>query len=103
MLEMPDQPHPESRVSELAGLEDLIARLALSGRLSERQTAHLVEEVLAYLNDSLEQFVQRRHRELQRQGLRNPQIYQQIAHEAAKRRFRADALSTRQIRRMVYG
>jgi hypothetical protein len=90
-------------MSDLAGFEDLIARLAVSSRMSERQTAHLVEEVLAYLDDSLEQFVQRRHRELQHQGLRNPEIYQRIAHEVVTRRFRAEALSARQIRRLVYG
>jgi hypothetical protein len=90
-------------MSDLMGFEELIARLALSGRLSERQTTHLVEEVLAYLDDSLEQFVRRRHRELQREGLRNPQIYERVAQEAALRRFRTGALSTRQIRRLVYG
>jgi hypothetical protein len=90
-------------MSDLAGFEDLIARLARSGRLGEREARHLVEEVLAYLDDSVEQFVRRRHRELQREGLRNPQIYQQVAQEAAQLRFRAEALSTRQIRRLVYG
>jgi hypothetical protein len=90
-------------MTDLAGFEDLVARLGRSTRLSERETTHLVEEVLAYLDDSLEQFVRRRHGELQREGLRNPQIYQRVAEEAARRRFRADALSARQIRRLVYG
>jgi hypothetical protein len=90
-------------MSDPTGLEELIARLARSSRLSERETTHLVGEVLAYLDDSVEQFVRRRHHELQREGLRNPQIYQRVAQEAALRRFRAGALSTRQIRRLVYG
>jgi hypothetical protein len=90
-------------MSDLGGFEDLIARLARSGRLSEREATHLVAEVLAYLDDSVEQFVRRRHRELQREGLRNPQIYRQVAQEAAQLRFRAEALSARQIRRLVYG
>ncbi|HWW19255.1 MAG TPA: hypothetical protein VNZ06_00495 [Steroidobacteraceae bacterium] len=90
-------------MSDLAGFEDLIARLARSSRLSERETTHVVEEVLAFLNDSIEQFVRRRHRELQREGLRNPQIYLRVAQEALQRRFRTEALSTRQIRRLVYG
>ncbi len=90
-------------MSDVAGFEELVARLARSTHLSERETMHLVEEVLAYLDDSLEQFVRRRHRELQREGLRNPQIYQRVADEAARWRFRAEALSTRQIRRLIYG
>jgi hypothetical protein len=90
-------------MSELAGFEELIARLAQSSRLTERETTHLVGEVLAYLDDSLEQFVRRRHRELQRGGLRNPQIYERVAEEAVQRRFRAEPLSARQIRRLIYG
>jgi hypothetical protein len=90
-------------MSDLSGFEELIARLSRSSRMSERETGHLVGEVLAYLDDSLEQFVRRRHRELQREGLRNSQIYRRVAQEASQRRFRADVLSTRQIRRLVYG
>ena len=90
-------------MSDLAGYEELIARLSRNSRMSERETGHLVEEVLAFLDDSLEQFVRRRHGELQREGLRNSQIYQRVAEEASQRRFRADGLSTRQIRRLVYG
>jgi hypothetical protein len=90
-------------MSDLSGFEELITRLSRSSRMSERQTGHLVEEVLAYLDDSLDQFVRRRHHELQREGLRNSQIYQRVVQEASQRRFRADVLSTRQIRRLVYG
>ena len=90
-------------MSDGAGFDELVARLARSTRLSEPETMHLVREVLAYLDDSLEQFVRRRHQELQREGLRNPQIYQRVAEEAERWRFRAEALSTRQIRRLIYG
>jgi hypothetical protein len=90
-------------MSELVGFEELVGRLALRSRLTERETAHLIEEVLAFLDEPVEQFVRRRHRELQREGLRNPQIYRQVAHEAACRRFRSQPLSTRQIRRLIYG
>lgn len=90
-------------MSDLRGFEELIERLSRSSRLSERETIHLVEEVLAYLGDSLEQFVRRRHMELQREGLRNPQIYERVAQEAALRPFRAESLSPRQIRRLIYG
>jgi hypothetical protein len=88
---------------EFAEFEELIIHLARTSRLSEREAAHLVEQVLAFLDDSLEQFVRRRHQELQREGVRNAQIYRQVAEEATRRRFRASALSARQIRRLVYG
>jgi hypothetical protein len=90
-------------MSEPVEFEELVARLARSSRLSERETARLVEEVLAFLDDSVEQFVRRRHHELQREGLRNPQIYRQLAQEVSRRRFRAEPITLRQIRRLVYG
>jgi hypothetical protein len=64
----------------------------------------LVLDVLSYYDESLPEFVQRRHRELQaRGGLKNEQIYRQIAVEVGARRFRVPAPSVRQLRRMIYG
>ena len=90
-------------MSDLIGFEELIERLSRLGRLNPREAEHLVDEVLAYLDDSVEQYVRRRHRELQREGLSNPDIYQQVAREATRRRFRVPELSARQIRRLIYG
>jgi hypothetical protein len=90
-------------MSDLPGFEALIDRLTRTGRLSSPEAAHLIEEVLAFMDDSAEQFVRRRHRELQREGFSNPDIYRQVAAEATQRRFRAPVLSTRQIRRLIYG
>jgi hypothetical protein len=94
-------------MSEPDGIHDpqeaLLERLTLTGRLSKREAVHLVGEVLAFHGDSLEQFVQRRHRELQREGLQNAQIYRCLAAEVAARRFRVEAPSERQLRRLIYG
>ena len=90
-------------MTDEAGLADLIGRLTQSSRLNEREARHLVDEVLAFLDEPLELFVRRRHRELQRQGLGNADIYRRIATEAGQRLFRAGALSERQIRRLIYG
>jgi hypothetical protein len=90
-------------MSEPLELDDLIVRLTQTGRLSVREASHLVDEVLAFHGDSLEQFVQRRHRQLQRDGLKNPEIYAQVAQEVGRRRFRVPALSERQVRRLIYG
>jgi hypothetical protein len=87
-------PHP---------LEDLIAYLVRSTRLTAAEAARLVDEVLAHLGERPEEFVCRRHRELQREGLANGEIFARIAGEAAARRFRAPDYSERQIRRIVYG
>jgi hypothetical protein len=59
--------------------------------------------VLTFLNESAEEFVRRRHRALQAAGLANPEIYLRLAAELSARRFRAPALTERQIRRMIYG
>ena len=83
--------------------EDLIRHLARSSGLTEPAAAHLVEEVLGFFDELPEAFVQRRHREMQMQGLQNAEILARLAAEMSHRRFRAPAYSERQIRRMIYG
>jgi hypothetical protein len=90
-------------MSDARQFEELSQRLTRISALSAREADHLIDEVLAFLDESLEQFVRRRHRELQQAGYANAGIYQQLVTEAAARRFRAPDLSTRQIRRLVYG
>ena len=90
-------------MSDRPGLDELIERLSQTTRLSAREASHLVDEVLAFLDDSLEQFVRRRHRELQHEGRSNVDIYRRLIEEAAQRRFRAPSLSVRQVRRLIYG
>ncbi|MBM4204071.1 MAG: hypothetical protein FJ194_07970 [Gammaproteobacteria bacterium] len=63
----------------------------------------LIEDVLSRFDESLERFVQRRHVELKADGLMNEAIYERLMVEVAGRRFVAPELSTRQIRRMIYG
>jgi len=63
----------------------------------------LIEDVLSRFDETLERFVQRRHLELKAEGLMNEAIYERLMGEVASRRFVAPELSTRQIRRMIYG
>ena len=84
-------------------LEDLIAYLGRSTGLSGAATARVLEEVLAFLDELPEEFVCRRHLELQREGCANPDIFERIADEMARHRFRAPRYTARQIRRMIYG
>ncbi len=71
--------------------------------MERRTAARLIEEVLAYYDESAERFIVRRHGELQAQGLRNPEIFEGIQRELAQRRFPAPSLSARQLRRIIYG
>jgi hypothetical protein len=65
--------------------------------------ARLVSEVLAYFSETTEEFVRRRHRELQEEGLTNPAIFERIGVELPARRVAPPRLTERQLRRVVYG
>ena len=82
---------------------DGAARLARSAPLTETQARRVAEDVTSWFSETVEELVQRRHRELQRQGLANEEIFARIAVEVEAWRFRAAPLSARQLRRMVYG
>jgi hypothetical protein len=82
---------------------DLVAHLVRSSPLSAPEATRLVLEVMAYFDEPIDRFVQRRHAELRREGLRNQAIYGRLAAEIAERRFVATPLTERQIRRLIYG
>ncbi len=63
----------------------------------------MVAEVVGYFGEEVPEFVRRRHAELQRRGLTNDAIFGLLAEELVSRRFTAPELSSRQLRRLVYG
>jgi hypothetical protein len=63
----------------------------------------LLDDIWAFTEETIEDFVRRRHGELQRQGLRNEAIYRRLATEAGAGRFAGSPLSLRQVRRIIYG
>ena len=77
--------------------------LAATFNLEEAACERLVAEVLDHHGQTLAEFVRLRHGELKRRGLKNEDIYQAILAEAAERRFAAEPLSVRQLRRIIYG
>jgi hypothetical protein len=87
----------------VAGNDDLIEHLGRTTRLEPGEAARVVEEVVAYFSESLEQFVRRRHAELQAEDRRNEAIFELIGEELRARRFAAPPLTSRQIRRLIYG
>ena len=86
------------------GFPDLLEHLERTTRLTRPEAERVVAEVLEYFSEPLEEFMTRRHAELQSEELKNPDIFARIASRGrARRRFAAPGLSERQIRRMVYG
>ena len=85
------------------GRELWIDAIAQTYSLNPDLVRRLEEEFRALSSQTLEEFVTRRHGELQRQGLRNEAIYRQLQAESELRRYRSPALSLRQVRRIIYG
>ncbi|WP_328326784.1 MULTISPECIES: hypothetical protein [unclassified Streptomyces] len=83
--------------------DDLIDHLVRSSALQRGEAARVVLDVLAYFDETTEEFVRRRHRELQARGRTNPDIFQQISDELPHRAVAPPELSLRQLRRMIYG
>jgi hypothetical protein len=90
-------------MSEPFEFEDLIAYFVRTTRLSRAEAVRLVDEVLSFLDERPEEFVCRRHRALQGEGLSNSEIFARLSAELARWRFRAPHYSERQLRRLIYG
>ncbi len=82
---------------------DLIDRVASSAGLTPAEAARVVDDVLAWYREPLEDYVRRRHAHHHLYGKRNPEIFALIARELAGRVVAAPVLSERQLRRIVYG
>ncbi|UVS80102.1 hypothetical protein [Actinokineospora sp. UTMC 2448] len=83
--------------------DPLVRHVAQSTGLPPAVAARVVADVVAYYGETVEQFVRRRHAELRNRQHRNAEIWTAIAEELAARPFAAEALSERQLRRIVYG
>lgn len=92
MSESPAVPDPE-----------LVARIAASTGLSTAEAARVVQDVVAFHAEPVEDYVRRRHAQLKTYGARNDEIFARLIAELAGRVVAAPALSERQLRRIVYG
>jgi len=90
-------------MSDQADLAELVAYLSRTTRLTAAEARKVIDEVLAFMNETAEDFIRRRHLALQSQGYSNAEIFARIAAELTQRRFRANEYSERQIRRIIYG
>lgn len=83
--------------------EELVDHLTRSTPLSRGEALRVVQDVLAYFDETTQDFVRRRHRELRGQGLRNEEIFDRIGADLDYRAVAPPELTLRQLRRMVYG
>jgi len=82
--------------------QDLARYLAASTGLPQATAVRVVADVATYFNETVEEFVRRRHAELRRRQYKNDEIWPLVAAELGQRRFAAPGLSERQLRRIVY-
>ena len=94
---MKDTPQAEEEQLEL------VNHLCRNSVLDQMQATKVHDEMLSFYAETVKEYVQRRHSELQEVGMVNAATYQQIQRELDSRRFAADVLSERQIRRIIYG
>ena len=60
---------------------EIVGRLVATTTLGTESAARVLDDVLALMDETVEEFVQRRHRELQRRGSRNDEIFGLLAGE----------------------
>jgi hypothetical protein len=82
---------------------DLIRYVTASTGLPPATAARVVADIVAYFDETVDEFVRRRHHEMRLRQFKNAQIWSAIAAEIQTRRFRPPVLSYRQLRRIVYG
>ena len=92
-------------VGHASGVPDpvLVSHVVATTSLTPGEAARVVEDVIAFHAQPVEDYVRERHAHLKTYGAKNPEIFTRIAAELAERVVAAPALSERQLRRIVYG
>ena len=81
----------------------LVVHVLATTSLTEGEAARVIDDVVAFHAQGVEEFVRVRHVRLKAYGAKNPEIFAQIATELGTRVFAAPTLTERQLRRIVYG
>ena len=81
----------------------LVAHLVASTGLTPSEAARVIEDVVAFHAEPVEDYVRRRHAALKTYGARNDEIFARLAEELGQRVVAAPKLTERQLRRIVYG
>lgn len=82
---------------------ELLEHICNHSSLTPDEANRLVQEILAFYDESSGSFIRRRHHELQKSGMSNATIYEFIANELTHHRFTTEPMTIRQIRRTIYG
>jgi hypothetical protein len=82
---------------------EIVDRIVASTGLEPTEAARVVEDVIAFHAEPVEDYVRRRHAHLKTYGARNHEIFARITEELAGRVVAAPDLTERQLRRIVYG
>ncbi|MCD4533198.1 hypothetical protein LRP67_03775 [Nocardioides sp. cx-169] len=80
----------------------LVDHVVASTGLAPAEAIRVIEDVLAFQAEPVEDFVRRRHRELKTYGAKNPEIFARIAAELRDHVVAAPHLTERQLRRLIY-
>lgn len=91
------------RDDSVAPAGELVGHLVATTGLTASEAARVVEDVVAYLAEPVEDYVRRRHAEMKTYGAKNTEIFVRIAAELEGRVVAAPQLTERQLRRIVYG
>nr|WP_202424990.1 hypothetical protein [Streptomyces sp. HUCO-GS316] len=83
--------------------DELVDHLTRTTPLNRGEALRVIQDVLAYFDETTDEYVRRRHRELQAQGLVNTAIFERIEADLKYRAVAPPELTLRQLRRMVYG
>jgi hypothetical protein len=81
----------------------LVSHLVATTSLTPGEAARVIEDVIAFHAQPVEEYVRSRHAALKTYGVRNPEIFARIAAELQERVVAPPRLSERQLRRIVYG
>src|SRR6202012_2632167 len=82
---------------------DLVRHVIATTGLPPATATKVIADVVAYFDETVEDYVRRRHHELRLRQLKNAQIWSVITGEISTRRFAAPVMTERQLRRIVYG
>ena len=81
----------------------LVSHVVATTSLTPGEAARVIDDVIAFHAQPVEDYVRSRHAHLKTYGAKNPEIFALIAGELEQRVVAAPGLTERQLRRIVYG
>jgi hypothetical protein len=81
----------------------LVSHVVATTSLTPGEAARVIDDVIAFHAQPVEEYVRMRHASLKTYGAKNPEIFARIAEELQARVVAPPQLSERQLRRIVYG